>query len=64
VVNSSHVPDELLALPTLVVDVKVHMSLQPENYVHRHNQVVLFLVEVVTQVLFLLRLHVETYTVD
>ena len=63
-VDTSHVPDELLTLPTLVVDIKVHMTLQPEHNVHSHDQMVLVLVKLVTQVLLFLGLHVETYKIE
>ena len=60
-VDTRHVPDELLALSTLVVDVEIHMPLEPENNIHGHNEMVLIGVEFVTKVLLFLRLHIETY---
>ena len=61
VVDTRHVPDELLALSTLVVDVEIHMPLEPEYNIHGHNEMMLIGVEFVTKALLFLRLHIETY---
>ena len=64
VIDLGHVPDEFLALASLVVDVEVHVALEPQDDVHGYNQVVLVGVELVTKCLLLIRLHVQTYNDD